>query len=449
LAGRQPATKRGSGADAHGKPAPVPESANVYTALIDGETFERKAVQYVVKDALAIVEGDVLLGHPDTVAELTKQQRELYQEPTDHEITMGVLISGRTLRWPGGRIAYEVDPELPNRAQIDEAIDHWTAQTLYSFTLRTTADAAQWPDYIAFQLADLTCSHVGRQGGRQVINLAPDFTLGDVIHQIGHAVGLWHEHSRTDRDGFVTIRWDKIQPGMEHNFNQYITDGDDVGAYDYGSVMHYPQDAFSSDGSETITPVDSSARIGQRSALSAGDVAAANSFLEVSRTAESGATPDFSAPSGAPPGMQAAFGAPSIDPQFWFDRSRLWVESAIGAHDSAAEALQLTLAWFWTVYSTAAVVGVALADRDYAAWAVIIIALPSPLLIFTYLVAAYVRLPRVVEFDATDVGDIKRQYETGLRAKQRRLKIVVALCSVSAVAVAGAVVAAATSSPAA
>jgi hypothetical protein len=42
--------------------------------------------------------------------------------------------------------------------------------------------------------------------------------------------------------------------------------------------MHYPRTAFSIDGSETITPVDPNAQIGQRTALSAGDIAAANSL---------------------------------------------------------------------------------------------------------------------------------------------------------------------------
>ena len=42
--------------------------------------------------------------------------------------------------------------------------------------------------------------------------------------------------------------------------------------------MHYPRNAFSKDGSDTITPVSAGAAIGQRTALSAGDIAAANSL---------------------------------------------------------------------------------------------------------------------------------------------------------------------------
>ena len=68
---------------------------------------------------------------------------------------------------------------------------------------------------------------------------------------------------------------------MEHNFNQHITDGDDVGAYDFGSIMHYPRNAFSVNGTDTITPLAAlppGVVIGQRTGLSAGDIAAAHTL---------------------------------------------------------------------------------------------------------------------------------------------------------------------------
>lgn len=94
-------------------------------------------------------------------------------------------------------------------------------------------------------------------------------------------IGLWHEQSREDRDLFIAINWAKIIPGTEHNFNQHITDGDDIGAYDFGSIMHYPRNAFSIDGTDTITPivaVPPGVVIGQRNGLSAGDISAANTL---------------------------------------------------------------------------------------------------------------------------------------------------------------------------
>ncbi len=81
--------------------------------------------------------------------------------------------------------------------------------------------------------------------------------LEAITHELGHCLGLVHEHQRPDRDEFIDIIWDKIIQGKKFNFE--IMDNplylEQSFEYDYKSIMHYPPVSFSLDGSPTIISI--------------------------------------------------------------------------------------------------------------------------------------------------------------------------------------------------
>lgn len=267
--------KKGTKAEVEEDNTGMLSSDDIRTGFITGSTFTDKAVQYAAVDGLAMFEGDICLG---TVEEMERRAAAVATVDLDDGIARGVAITGDQFRWPNALVPYDIDNALPNKSRVTDAIAHWEANTNIRFVLRTSANAAQYPNYVHVFKGDGCWSYVGMQTGKQDLSLADGCGLGATIHEFGHALGLWHEQSREDRDTFVAIQWANIQAGKESNFNQHISDGDDIGNYDYGSIMHYGRFAFSKNNQPTILQLQTGPTIGQRNGLSAGDIAAVHAI---------------------------------------------------------------------------------------------------------------------------------------------------------------------------
>ncbi|GAB3234468.1 Dot/Icm T4SS effector LegP [Hymenobacter seoulensis] len=226
-----------------------------------GQTGESRAgflggqsVEYRAINGENIYEGDIIL---------TAEQVKLAQEARPES-------AGRnTGRWPSAVVYYTIDAALPSQTRVTDAIAHWQTNTAIRFVKRTTQS-----NYVTFRVGSGCSSNIGMIGGRQYINLASGCSTGNTIHEIGHALGLFHEQTRNDRDNYVTILTQNIQAGYENNFAKYSTSGysgTDYGVLDFGSIMMYGSFSFSSNGQPTIVKKDGSTFNIQRTALSSGD----------------------------------------------------------------------------------------------------------------------------------------------------------------------------------
>jgi hypothetical protein len=232
-----------------------------------------------VKKGLAILEGDIILGQADSIL------RRANAPGTEGAIPEGAIADAQKYRWPNGIIPFEIESNHPVTTQINAAIANVNQNT----NLRLVPHTSQ-SDFVRFVTSSdagvCGSSRVGRQGGMQKIAITNGCSTGTVIHEIGHAAGLYHEQSRTDRDSYVTINYANIIDGRAFNFDK-CTGCRSVGRYDFRSIMHYGPYAFTKNGQPTITSKVSGVTLGQTSGFSAGDIQALQTIYNES----SGVTP--------------------------------------------------------------------------------------------------------------------------------------------------------------
>lgn len=269
-----PPTLNPASANVEGYPTP----GEIRTGFIYDRAGDPMEVTYEIHDGLAIWQGDIVLGNADEIATTATELAVMEGGPL-----RAVYIDGGSYRWTNGVIPYTIDDATPSI--VSAAIQIIENQTPGVTLVPRSGEA----DYVTFRDGGGCSSPIGRQGGQQFITLKVNdgvsfCSAGNAAHEILHALGLFHEHTRCDRDGYVDIDYDEIESGKEGNFYKAgsgTEDGacsgaTDHGAYAFGSMMHYPVDAFAIGSNPTIipiVPIPPGVVIGQRSQVGPTDAA--------------------------------------------------------------------------------------------------------------------------------------------------------------------------------
>lgn len=228
------------------------EKININSSSENSIYLEKKSNEYILS-------GDILL---------TKEQISVLEKKSS--VTGKTGLSDLSKRWTFCTVYYSINPALPNQQRVTDAIAHWMTNYPINFVLRTTQ-----ANYIEFIPSSGCYSNLGMIGGRQEIGLGTECSTGNTIHEIGHALGFFHEQQRTDRDNAIVINYANIISGTEHNFKTYSQlgiNGYQIGQLDFNSIMMYSSYAFSANSLPTMTKLDGSVFSSQRTGLSAGDL---------------------------------------------------------------------------------------------------------------------------------------------------------------------------------
>jgi astacin len=227
--------------------------------------YRGNRVTYTVEHGDKIFEGDIKLDHV-----------------TDSPPTRGRVLApgygvayGQYL-WPKNpqgvsQIPYQIENGATN---LVAALNSFNAT--FSGLIQFVAYQQGNTDYVVFDFSSDTngqCeSSVGHIGGAQTVGGSSVCSVGTLLHELGHVVGLYHEMTRPDRNTYITVNFGNVIKGSESNFDPFTDNNQKLGLFDYASVMMYIPFAFSRNGGPVLETIPPGMPLSNQVGYTAGDI---------------------------------------------------------------------------------------------------------------------------------------------------------------------------------
>ncbi len=234
--------------------------------------YRHHPVTYVVKNGKAVFQGDIVLEKIDPI---DLQHRRSAAGVDSFSIDYSQYL------WPrvGNQyqIPYIIGAGSGDLTNLNTAISQFNSTFAnIKFVTRTTQ-----PDYVNFYFDPNNNNgqgeaSLGRAGGEQPIQGAGGSvnpcSVGTILHEMGHAIGLWHEQARPDRNTYISVNYANVIKGSFYNYDQIYDDAQQTTLFDYASLMEYPALSFSRNGGPVIETIPAGIPLSNPNGYSRADI---------------------------------------------------------------------------------------------------------------------------------------------------------------------------------
>jgi Astacin (Peptidase family M12A) len=283
-----------------------------FTYEVEGKRY---ALPFEVIDNQVVTEGDIVIG----------KAADIFKGGTNYVASaMPEFVLGRPKPWATNIVPYVIDGSVTDsdRALIERAMSEWANATNVRFEKLSGTRDWKTENYVKFSGKEKFCTSNSlgvkekqsdksdEEDNINVVQVAECQSWGQIAHEIGHVLGLGHEHTRSDRDYYITILWGNIQDPIQFCRATWRQQALANIPYDYDSIMHYSVYRSTKQSSDCQKVVykgqqrclafvpnqkelheqeqkQGAIEIGQRDHLSRGDIDAVNTLYPRSPLAQS------------------------------------------------------------------------------------------------------------------------------------------------------------------